>query len=152
MSLVGDLSSNLTLLVDKLNEYDEHLEKAEPFFKMEGEKLEKLCKQHPGALSFYDRKLGELKTIEDLVQSKLKEIESAHWKRYNEKYPRSLTTQDIRAYIAGEKDYNQMYEILLEVVNMKRQYEAVVDALKQMGWTLKNIVDLRIAQLELIEL
>ncbi len=152
MSLVGDLSSNLTLLVDKLNEYDDHLEKAEQFFQMEGEKLEVLCRKHPGALSFYDRRLGELKTIEDLVQSKLKEIESVHWKKYNEKYPRSLSTQDIRAYIAGEKDYVQMYEILLEVINMRRQYDAVVEALKQMGWTLKNIVELRIAQLEMIEL
>lgn len=152
MSLVGDLSSNLTLLVEKLSEYDDHLEKAAPVFEMEGQKLEVLNRQHPKALAFYDRKLGELKTIEDLVQSKLKEIESAHWKKYNEKYPRSLSTQDIRAYIAGEKDYIQMYEILLEVINMKRQYEAVVDALKQMGWTLKNIVDLRIAQLEQVEL
>jgi len=152
MSLVGDLNSNFALLVDKLNEYDEHLEKAAPVFEMEGRKLEELNKQHPKALSFYDRKLGEIKTIEDLVQTKLKQIESAHWKRYNEKYPRSLSTQDIKAYIAGEKDYNQMYEILLEVINMKRQYEAVVDALKQMGWTLKNIGELRIAQLEQIEL
>jgi hypothetical protein len=152
MSLIGDLSTNIALLVDKLNEYDEHLEKAEVYFKMENKKLETLCKQHPGALSFYDRRLGELKSIEDLIQQKVKEIESNHWKRYNEKYPRTLSTADIRAYISGEKDYNEMYEVLLEVINMRRQYEAVVDGLKQMGWTLNNIVKLRVAQLELIEL
>lgn len=152
MSLIGDLSTNIALLVDKLNEYDEHLEKAEIFFNMEGKKLEELCRKHPGALSFYDRRLGELKSIEDLIQQKVKEIESIHWKKYNEKYPRTLSTADIRAYISGEKDYNEMYEVLLEVINMRRQYEAVVDGLKQMGWTLNNIVKLRVAQLELIEL
>ncbi len=152
MSTIGDISSNLVILIDKLNEYDDYLEKAAPIFEMEGKKLEVLNRQLPKALSFYDRKLGEIKTIEDLIQMKIKEIESSHWKKYNEKYPRSLTTQDIRSYIAGEKDYIQMYEILLEVVNMKRQYEAVTDALRQMGWSLKNIVELRIAQLEMVEI
>ena len=152
MSLVGDINSNLALLAEKLNEYDEHLEKASGVFEMEDRKLEEVCRTHAKALSFYDRKLGELKTIEDLIQSKVKEVESVLWKKYNEKYPRSLSTQDIKAYIAGEKDYTQMYEVLLEVTNMKRQYEAVVDALKQMSWTLNNITKLRVAQLELVEL
>ena len=152
MSLIGDINAKFELIADKLAEYDDHLEKAEVFFQMEGEKLEVLCRKHPGTLSFFDRRLGELKSVEDLVQGKVKEIESAHWKKYNEKYPRVLSTADIKAYIMGEKDYVAMYEILLEVINMRRQYEAVVDALKQMGWTLNNIVKLRVAQLELIEL
>ena len=152
MSIIGDISNNIAVLVDKLTEYDTDLEKAEIFFQMENKKLEELCRKHPQALSFYDRKSSELKTIEDLIQSKVKEIESTHWKRYNEKYSRVLSTADIKAYIAGEKDYIQMYEVLLEVINIRRQYEAVVDALKQMGWTLNNIVKLRVAQLELVEL
>jgi hypothetical protein len=152
MSLIGDISKNLLLVTEKLDEYDSDLEKAEQLFNMEGIRLEELCRKHPRALAFYDKKLGELKTIEDLIQSKIKEIESVHWKRYNEKYSRALSTQDIRAYIAGEKDYITMYEVYLEVMNMKRQYEAVVESLKQMGWTLNNIVKIRVAQLELIEL
>jgi hypothetical protein len=152
MSIVGDISGNIALLVDKLTEYDTELEKAESVFQMEGKKLEELNRKLPRALSFYDRKLAELKTIEELMQAKVKEIESMHWKKYNEKYSRVLSTADIKAYIAGEKDYIQMYEVLLEVTNIRRQYEAVVEAIRQMGWSLKNIVALRVAQLELVEL
>lgn len=152
MSIVSDISTNIELLVEKLEEYDAELEKAAPAFEMEGKKLEELCRLQPKGQAFYDRKLAELKTIEDLIENKLKVIESVHWKKYNEQYSRVLSTRDIVAYIAGEKDYNTMKEILLEVVNIKRQYEAVVEGFKQMGWTLKNIVALRVAALEMAEL
>jgi hypothetical protein len=152
MSLIGDISSNVTLVAEKLSDYDDWLDKASPIFEMENRKLEVLCREHPKALVFYDKKLRELKVLEDIIQKKINEIESVHWKRYTEKYQRTLNNTDIKVYIKGEEDYKLMTEVLHEVNLVRQQYEAVVDALKQMGWTLNNIVKLRVAQLEMVEL
>jgi hypothetical protein len=152
MSIIGKLSRDpIAVIPALLEEYDAFLGANEDLFETEGVLLEKLCKTLSKSQSIFDRKLQDLKTIEDYVRENLLgPIESRHWKRYNEGYSRSLSTRDIQAYIKGEPDYVAMYEVLLEVVHLKRQYEAVVEAIKTMHWQLNNVVKLRIEQLELI--
>ena len=66
--------------------------------------------------------------------------------------PRALGTRDIQQYIKSEPQYVAAQTILLEVQHTKRRLEAIVEALKSLGWSLNNIVKLRIAQLEHVTL
>lgn len=149
MSIVSDVSTDISLVAKKLLEYDEYLsEKAEDCFDMDGKTLESVAKSYSKNLYQFSMKLQDLKSIEDLVKTRLNQVESAKWKFYNEKYSRQLSTRDIQAYIQGEKEYVEMYEVLLEVAHIKKQFEAVVESLKAMNWMISNITKLRIEQMQ----
>lgn len=149
MAVAAQLSDKtLQEVVARVSLYEQLIEAAEPCFQIEGRRLEEVLKQHASNLLVYDTALQEAKAIEDLVKKRQDEVKSAHWKKYNENYSRQLNTRDIEAYIAGEPDYAQVVGVVLIVVEVKRKLEAIVNALTSLGWTLNNIVKLRVAQLD----
>lgn len=153
-SVVKDtvMDINLNKIPARLSLYEQLIDNAEPLFELSGKSLEESCKQHAQNLMMYDLMLQECKTIEDVIRNKIEEIEGELYKKYNEHGPRALSSTDIKNYIKGDPKYVSALEILLEVVHVKRKLEAVVEALKSMGWSINNITKLRIAQLEHITL
>lgn len=148
MSVISDVSGDLLKVLSYLEKYENALNEAEPIFELEGKRLELLCRAHPQHLVRYDQLLAEIKSLESIVQLRLEQKEAFFWKRYNEGYARQLAARDIQAYISGESEVVTIKEILLEVQNFKSQYSAVVEALKTMGWSLNNIVKIRISELQ----
>jgi hypothetical protein len=51
-------------------------------------------------------------------------------------------------YIRGDPQIVEVIQVLLEVAHVKRQLEVIVEAFKTMGWSLSNIVKLRVAQID----
>jgi hypothetical protein len=147
-SLMSRVSSNIAMIVDVLEEYEEGLNGIEAVFDLENRRLEQLCKEHSQNLVKYDTKLQELKSLQDFIKIKIDEIESRVWKKYNEGYSLKLSTRDIQAYIAGDSEFVAMREVELEIANTRRKYEAVVEGLKNLGWQLSHITKLRVAQIE----
>jgi len=155
MSIVSDTFQevNLNKIPARIALYEQLCDAAEPCFELNGKHLEDVCKNHAKDLMFYDMMLQECKTIEDTIRLKIEEVESSLYRHLNENNGnRALGTTDIKQYIKSEPRYVQAYEILLEVVHVKRKLEAIVEALKSLGWSIGHIVKLRIAQLEKITL
>lgn len=148
MSIISDASADLSSVVSYLKRYEDQLEEIRSIFQIEGKRLEAVNRTLPGYLARYDEIYNELKTLEDFLDKRRDATVAPLWKKYNEKYSRQLTTRDITAYIAGEPDYVSITELMLEVKLLKEKYGAVVKALEQMGWSLKNIVELRIHELQ----
>lgn len=149
MSAISELSgSNIVKVAEKLVLYETMIEQAAIHFELDGKNLEDACKKQSQNLMIYDVALQECKTIHDLVDSQRDAVKSNHWKRLNEKHSKSLSTKDIEAYIAGEPDWIQMTELILEIVETRRKLEAIVEALKSLGWSLSHIVKIRVSQLE----
>lgn len=151
-SVIAQVSKNPANIVKLLAEYDNLLDKSRAIFDLEGNRLEHLCRDHPKNVVFYRSRLAELKSLEDFFKLQADEIASVHWKKYNEKHSRALTQKDIQQYIAGEPDYVQQWELILEIAHMRKQYEAVVDALSDMSWMLGHVVKLRVADMESVVL
>jgi len=139
---------NLKKVPAKVNDMLLLIDAAEPIFQLKGKNLEEACSNHAQDLMFYDTTLAECKTIEDAIRIKVEEIEGELYKKYNENHSRALGTRDIQSYIKGDPAYVAAHAVLLEVVYVKRKLEAIVEALKSMGWSLGHIVKIRIAQLE----
>jgi chaperonin cofactor prefoldin len=97
---------------------------------------------------FYDVMLQECKSIEETIRYKIDELESTLYRNLNENSNRVLGTRDIQQYIKSDPQFVNAQEVLMEVIVVKRKLEAIVEALKSMGWSLNNITKLRIAQLE----
>ena len=154
MSVVTETIGEIKLgnIPGRLAVYEQLIENAEPVFQLDGKHLEDACKEHAQNLMFYDLMLQECKTIEDTIRAKIEEVESTLFRKYNENYQRALGSRDIQQYMKSDPQYVAAAEILLEVVHVKRRLEAIVEALKSFGWSLNNIVKLRIAQLEHVTL
>jgi hypothetical protein len=150
MSVVKDTISDVKLnkIPARLALYSQLIDNAEPLFNLENESLEGKCKEHAKNLMFYDLMLQECRTVEETIRTKIDEIESALYRKLNETSQRALGTRDIQQYIKSDPQFVAAQEIMLEVVHVKRQLEAIVEALKAMGWSINNITKLRIAQLE----
>jgi len=147
---IGDVVLNR--IPGRLLVYEQLIEAAAPLFQLDGKHLEEAVKEHAQNLMFYDVMLQECKTIEETVRMKIDEIESTLYRKLNETNQRALGTRDIQQYIKSEPQFVAATEILLEIVHVKRKLEAIVEALKSLGWSLNNVVKLRVAQLEHVTL
>lgn len=148
MTIIAEASRDLTSVLKYLERYEKALKDAPSLFELEGRKLEYVNRTLPGNLARYDEMCNELKTLEEFLEKKKDVIISPLWKKYNEKYSRQLSQRDIQAYISGEPDVISIIELILEVKLLKEQFSSIVKALEQMGWSLKNIVELRIHELQ----
>lgn len=139
---------SLEKIIPVLPKYDEKIKKAEAIFQLEGRKLEEILKTLPHYQSNYDASYHELKSLEEWLNNIKDKKTAKFWKKYNENYSRSLSTRDIQAYIAGEKEIVEINQIIIEVTLLKNLMFSIVDALKQMGWQMGSITKLRIAEMQ----
>ena len=135
-------------IVDLLPKYEDKIAAAEPIFKLEGRRLEEILRTLPHHQSSYDQSYQELKGLEDwIINIKEKKVGKL-WKKFNEGYSRQLSQKDISAYIAADQEIVDLNQILIEVVTLKNSFLAIVEALRQMGFTTGNITRLRVAELQ----
>lgn len=144
----GLKSTPLVRIPAKLEVYEALIKAAEPLFNLEGAVLEDACKAHLQNLALYDMMYNECKTIEAYLDAKREEVEASLHKHYLENSQRQLGARDLVMYIRGDPQVIEVIQILLEVSHVRRQLEAIVEAFKTMGWSLSNIVKLRVAQLD----
>lgn len=154
MSVVDETVDEIKLgkIPARIAIYEQLIENAESVFQLKGRGLEEMCKDHAQNLMFYDVMLQECRTVEETIKVKLDEIESQVYQKYHTGMQMKLSSTDIRQYIKGDPQFVKACEILLEVQHTKRRLEAIVEALKSLGWSINNIVKIRIAQLDHVTL
>lgn len=140
--------SKLAKVANKLVEYEQMIIDAKQLFDLDDKNLEQACKHQAFNLMKYDVAFQECKSIQDLLELQKDSIKSLHWKRLNERHSKTLSTRDIEAYISGEQDFLDISELVLEVMEIRRKLEAITEAFRTLGWSLSNIVKLRIHQME----
>jgi hypothetical protein len=147
-TVISAAQADITTVVSEIKKANDYIDSAEADLNFDNKNLEEICKNHAKNVYRVLKHLNKMKALEELFKSKLATIESKYWKKYNENYARALSARDIQQYIAGEPEYTSMIELQLEVNYVKRQLEAIYEALKDMGWQIKYVTDLRIAELQ----
>lgn len=149
MSFLLQLNEDkLDQLVSLLAKFEDKIEAAEAIFKLEGRKLEEILRTVPHYQASYDQSLQDVKGLEDWVTNIKEKKVGKLWKKYNEGYSRQLTARDIQAYIAADQEIVELNQILIEIVVIKNNLSAIVDAIKQIGWMCSNITKLRVSEIQ----
>jgi len=149
MSFILNLDEGkLEALIELLPRYEEKIEAAAPIFKLEGRRLEEIFRTLPHYQANYDQALQEVKAIDGWLGTIKEKVTAKYWRKYLEGYARSLSTRDIQAYIAGEKEIVELNHLGVEVSLLKNKLEAIVEALKQLGWMSGHITKLRVAEMQ----
>lgn len=145
---IVEAEQSLTSILNWLDKGEAFLATTEPMFEWEGKRLEEVIKLRSLHAFRAGKLLYQMRSLEDYVEIKLNEAESVHWKHYNEKHGRALTTRDIQAYIAGEDDIVSFKTLMSQITYVKRQLEMVYDILKSASYDLKNITELRVHEIQ----
>ena len=150
MSLVNSLKKpgGLAQVPDKLDLYTQLITAAEPLFDLENKNLEVACREHAQNLMFYSVTLEECKTVENFLRARAEEVEANLHKHYLKSEARALSATEMKSYIRSDPQYVEVNQILIDVAHTRGQLEQIVAAFQTMGWSLSNIVKLRIAQLD----
>lgn len=148
LSLLVEIEADIEKALICLDKYEHIIEEADPLFNLEDVKLETLCREQPGWLAKHYQYEQELKAVENILQIKRDEIEGKLWKKYVEGYSRQLSSTEIKNYVMKEKDMVDISLIMNEISFVKNKMSAVVDGFRSMGFALKNIVALRVNQLQ----
>ena len=147
-SILQKLNKNPSLLIDYLEKCEDQINAAKEILDLDDKVLEKLCKDHPKYVAEYKRKLYEIKCVEDLFNNNLEAVYSEKWKELNSNMKKILTQKDIHVYIQSDNDYRELRELVLEITFIKKIYESICEAFDALGYSLNNIVKIRIASLE----
>jgi hypothetical protein len=122
------------------------IEQAAPIFQIEGERLEKISRDLPLHQAHYAQRALDAKAVVKWLEIQKAQKESRHIKNYNNS-PRALGVREQSMYVQGEKDVIELNQLIVEAELRRGQFEEIVDAIKQLGWQIGNVVKLRVAEL-----
>lgn len=141
---IGDKYENLEAI---LAPYIEDLDEKEQNLKIEGKRLELANREQASWLSYYDERRIELATYVKFFEMELSRVRSTILKNM-ERYPKDLSDRARDKYIDSHEDYLNVYELYLTVKELYSEYESIVNAFIQRGYSLRNITNIRVAALE----
>lgn len=147
MSIREDLGDNYVNLGEILSPYINGLQGKEDNIKIEGKLLEHANREQPSWLSYYDERRIELLTYVKFFEMEIARVRSILLKGM-EQYPRDMSDRAREKYIDNNESYLNVYEIYLVIKELHNEYESVVQAFIQRGYSLRNITNIRVAALE----
>lgn len=133
-------------LADFFSRYDVTIKQAEPLFELAGERLEVLIRNVPQHQVFYDLQAQEAKQLVKWLENHKNKVESRLMRNYLNGQ-RAYGSRETSTLIAGEKDMIEVNQLIVEASLYQQRLESIVESFKQMGWSLSNIVKLRVASL-----
>lgn len=148
MSVILEINADLSNLGAILNQYDRAFESFEDDVKLKGKQIGQANSENPSLLAYYDERRAELKSIMQFVEMHLDKIKGELWQQYTEVHSRELNAKDKEMYIKKDPKYLKVYQLFLCVQELYSKYVAAVDAFVNRGFSLRNISNLRVAQVD----
>lgn len=126
--------------------YETYVEQAEPLFKLEGMRLEKMVRDIPHHQAFYGQAASDMKQLIKWLENWKSKLEAKFTKNYNGGQ-RVLGAREQAIFISGEKDIVEINELIIEATLLYQKLDEIKEAFVQMGFCMTNIVKLRVAEL-----
>lgn len=149
MSFLLDLSEDnlaeqLPVVIDR---FEEELKKAPPLFEIHGERLEVVARTLPYNQAHFDGLAREAAQLVKWLENLKARIEARLTRNYLNGQ-RVYGARETATLIAGEREIIEINQLIIEASLIQQKLDAVVEALKQLGWMLSHITKLRVEQLQ----
>ena len=151
MQWYAQVSRDLANLPSCIDYYYQELDSARKEAKIFGN-IEKASASLPGIVEQRFNQLQEIEGILEFLNIELRKIRSKTFKKYLENYQRALSSRDVEKYVDGEADVVDMEKIINEFALLRNQWLGIIKALDIKQWQLSNIIKLRTAGLEDIQI
>jgi len=114
--------------------------------------LEQSSQAMPGIIAHRFGQLQEIEAILEHLNIELRKIRSKHYREYLEKYNRVLSSRDAEKFADGEDEVINQQLLVNEIALIRNKFMGIIKALEVKGFQLSNIVKLRSAGLDDINL
>lgn len=148
LSVIRSDISNLSKVVDH---YEGELEQSRREITLKGS-VERHSRDLPGIVEMRFRQLQELETILEYLNIELHKLRSKTFRKFLERYQRQLSSRDAEKYVDGEPEIVDFKHIVNEVALLRNKFIAITKSLDTKHWQINNIVKLRAAGLEDIQI
>lgn len=152
MSILFEYDNKKDNFVKIIVRYTDDLRDIEEQLAIEGKTLERANMEQASLQHFYDQRRSELYTLMKFLEREVDKVRGELWRKYTENHSRDLSPRDKDQYINNDKKYLDEHQLYLQVEELYKKYNAVVDAFAARGYALRNITNLRVASLENIVL
>jgi hypothetical protein len=141
------VSKDISKLDDCISFYEsEHLAAKKECFIVGN--LEKAAADLPGIIENRYSQLQDIEAILEYLNIELKQLRSYHFKKYLEHYARQLSSRDCEKYVEGEADVADFEKIINRFALIRNHFLSLIKSIDMKQWQITNIVKLRCAGLE----
>ena len=114
--------------------------------------LERQLADLPGIIEHRFSQLQEIEAVLNFLNIKLNSIRRKVYQKYMEHYAKALSSREADKYTDGEPEVVDMELIINSVAFVRNSYLSIIKALESKNFMMSNIVKLRTAGLETIEI
>lgn len=147
----NDVVSDMGKIPDMITYFENELEVAKTELNVVGT-LEKHARELPGITEHRFSQLQEVEAILEFLNVTMKKTRSQKFKTYLYNFEKALTSRDAEKFVDGDDEVIAMAYLINEVSLLRNKYLSYHKGLEAKHWQLSNIVKLRCAGLEDINL
>lgn len=139
--------TDLLPLVECLDWYEKEYQEAKKEVAIKG-RLESDAAKIPGQSEHRWSQLQELEALLAWMETEVKKVRTAAFKKYLENYPRDLSSRDAQTYADADPKVLEMLELQNQIALMRNKFIGIGKGLSCKEFQISNIVRLRQAGLD----
>lgn len=151
MKWLSRVRNNIADIVPAMDYYEKQLDEAKIECTLKGS-VEKHSRDLPGIVEYRFNQLQEIESILVFLEIELSRIRSKHFKIYLEGYQRALSSRDAEKYADSEDEVVDSKHIINELALVRNKYLGLIKGIDAKQFQINNIVKLRVAGLEDVNL
>lgn len=148
---LSKVRNNVGNIVDAISYYETQIEEAKKELSLRGS-VEKHARDMPGVVEYRFYQLQEIEAILEYLNIELRKLRSKEFRKFLEHYNRQLSSRDAEKYVDGVDSVVDMQHVINEFSLVRNQMQGIIKSLDQKSFSINNIIKLRAAGLEDIEL
>lgn len=145
------IEHDIGLIPDFIDYYENEMEEAKKEISMKG-RLEITSTSLPILLEKRFSQLQDIEAVLEYLNILLDKTRSTHFKKFLEGYKRALSSRDADKYSEGEDEVTDMRILVNRVALIRNRFLSIMKALDAKSFQINNLVKLRVAGLEDIEI
>lgn len=136
------------MIPQKLVEIERKIKNWERDVSLDGKNLQSAVVEQPSLLAYYDQVAVEAGYYVDLMEMMLKKVRAERTKFIRDNFARDYTDSAVQKAVEGDKEYQKVYAIYIEVKEVYDKCKSLVEAFKQRSYSLNNLVKIHENELE----
>lgn len=151
MAWYSKISKNIGEIPAAIQHFETELLEARKEVKLVGN-VERSAAAMPGIVEYRFNQLQEIEAILEYLNIEMRKKRTEHYKKFLEHYNRALSSRDADKYVDGVDEVIDLQHLINEFALVRNKMMGVIKALDAKQFQINNIVKLRAAGLEDINL
>ena len=142
------ITSDLGLIPDFINYYENELTTARMELSLKGKSLEKHASELPGIVELRYSQLQDIESILEYLNIQLRKDRSLEFKRFLESYNKTLSSRDAEKYVDGVATIVDSTLLINEVALLRNKFLGITKGMEQKSFMTGHIIKLKTAGID----